>query len=184
MSAGTTSTFRNASAPIHSRIDALEILRHLSYKHLVAALSLGFALRLFFVIHFPFYAGDTKFYDELARNLLDHKVYGLFVRGQLTPVDMRMPGYPVFLSGLYAAFGRSSKAVMFFQAFIDLLTCVLTAVIAGLIAPAASKIRVCHHSFVDGRTLSVHSKLLCRTPYRSPRNLSHNSGSITFLDGL
>jgi len=142
MSAGTTSTFRNASAPIHSRIDALEILRHLSYKHLVAALSLGFALRLFFVIHFPFTAGDTKFYDELARNLLDHRVYGLFVRGQLTPVDMRMPGYPLFLSGLYAAFGRSSKAVMFFQAFMDLLTCVLTAVIAGSIAPAASKIRV------------------------------------------
>jgi hypothetical protein len=123
-------------------MDALEILRHLSYKHLVAALSLGFALRLFFVIHFPFYAGDTKFYDELARNFLDHRVYGLFVRGQLTPVDMRMPGYPVFLSGLYAVFGRSSKAVMFFQAFIDVLTCVLTAVIAGLIAPVQSKIRV------------------------------------------
>jgi hypothetical protein len=142
MSAGTASTFRDARPPIHSGIDALEILRHLSYKHLVAALSLGFALRLFFVIRFPFYAGDTKFYDELARNLLDHRVYGLFVRGQLTPVDMRMPGYPVFLSGLYSVFGRSSKAVMFFQAFIDLLTCVLTAVIAGLLTPAASKIRV------------------------------------------
>jgi len=125
-----------------SRWGALDILRHVSYKHLVAALSLGLALRLFFVIHFPFYAGDTKFYDELARNLLDHGVYGLFVRGQLTPVDMRMPGYPVFLSGLYAAFGRSSKAVMFFQAFIDLLSCVLTAVIAGLIAPTDSKKRV------------------------------------------
>src|ERR1700693_5869659 len=142
MSAGTTSTFRNASAPIHSRIDALEILRHLSYKHLVAALSLGFALRLFFIIHFPFYAGDTKFYDELARNLLDHGVYGLFVTGQLTPVDMRMPGYPVFLAGLYTAFGRTIKAVMVVQACIDLITCVLTALIAGMIAPVHSKTRV------------------------------------------
>jgi len=142
MSAGTAFILPDANAPIGSRIDALEILGHLSYKHLVAALSLGLALRLFFVIHFPFYAGDTKFYDELARNLLDHRIYGLFVRGQLTPVDMRMPGYPLFLSGLYAAFGRSSKVVMVFQAFIDLLSCVLTAVIAGLIAPAARKIRV------------------------------------------
>jgi hypothetical protein len=142
MSAGTAFKLRDANAPIGSRIEALEILRHLSYKHLVAALSLGLALRLFFVIHFPFYAGDTKFYDELARNLLDHRVYGLFVRGQLTPVDMRMPGYPLFLSGLYAVFGRSTKAVMVFQAFIDLLSCLLTAVLAGLIAPTASKIRV------------------------------------------
>jgi 4-amino-4-deoxy-L-arabinose transferase-like glycosyltransferase len=142
MSARTASTFRNASAPIQSRIGALGILRHLSYKDLAAALSLGLALRVFFVIHFPFYAGDTRFYDELARNLLDHGVYGLFVRGQLTPVDMRMPGYPLFLSGLYAALGRSSAAVMFFQVFIDLITCVLTAVIAGLIAPADYSIRV------------------------------------------
>ncbi len=142
MSAGATSTSRDANAPIGSKIDALEILRHLSYRHLVAALSLGLVLRLFFVFHFPFYAGDTKFYDELARNLLDHRIYGLFVRGQLTPVDMRMPGYSLFLSGLYSALGRSSKAVMVFQTFIDLLTCVLTAVIAGLIAPAASKIRI------------------------------------------
>ena len=141
MSAGTTFTFRDAGAASDARNDALDILRHLSYKHLVAALLLGLALRLFFVLHFPFYAGDTKFYDELARNLLDHRVFGLFVRGQLTPVDMRMPGYPVFLSGLYAAFGRSSKVVMVCQAFIDLMTCVLTAVIAGLIAPVRSKIR-------------------------------------------
>lgn len=142
MFAGTTFTLRDASAPMPSECGALDILRHVSYKHLLAALSLGLALRLFFVVHFPFYAGDTKFYNELARNLLDHGVYGLFVRGQLTSVDMRMPGYPLFLSGLYAALGRSSKAVMFFQAFIDLFTCVLTAVITGLIAPADSKMRV------------------------------------------
>src|ERR1700684_3073683 len=107
MSAGTTFTSRDANAATGASHSALEIFRHLSYRHLVAALSLGLALRLFFIIHFPFYAGDTKFYDELARNLLDHRVYGLFVRGQLTPVDMRTPGYPLFLSGLYAAFRRS-----------------------------------------------------------------------------
>src|ERR1700722_13255533 len=142
MPAGTTFISRDANAATGASHNALEIFRRLSYWHLVAALSLGLALRLFFIIHFPFYAGDTRFYDELARNLLDRRVYGLFVNGQLTPVDMRMPGYPVFLAGLYAAFGRSIKAVMVVQACIDLITCVLTALIAGMIAPVHSKTRV------------------------------------------
>jgi hypothetical protein len=141
MSAGVA-FIRDANSPIGFHIDALEIFRHLSYRHLAAALSLGLALRLFFIIHFPFYAGDTKFYDELARNLLDHRVYGLFVNGQLTPVDMRMPGYPMFLAGLYATFGRSIRAVMVVQACIDLITCVLTGLLAGMIAPVNSKTRV------------------------------------------
>jgi hypothetical protein len=142
MPAGTTFTSPDANAATGASYNPLEIFRHLSYWHLLAALSLGLALRLFFIIHFPFYAGDTKFYDELARNLLDHRVYGLFVHGQLTPVDMRMPGYPVFLAGLYAAFGRSIRSVMVVQACIDLITCVLTALIAGMIAPINSKTRV------------------------------------------
>jgi hypothetical protein len=142
MSAGTTFTSSDANAATGASYNPLEIFRHLSYWNLLAALSLGLALRLFFIIHFPFYAGDTKFYDELARNLLDHRVYGLFVHGQLTPVDMRMPGYPVFLAGLYATFGRSIRAVMVVQACIDLITCVLTALIAGMIAPVNTKTRV------------------------------------------
>jgi hypothetical protein len=142
MPAGTTFISRDADAATGTSYNSLEIFRHLSYWHLLAALSLGLALRLFFIIYFPFYAGDTKFYDELARNLLDHRVYGLFVHGQLTPVDMRMPGYPVFLAGLYATFGRSIRAVMVVQACIDLITCVLTALIAGMIAPVRSKTRV------------------------------------------
>ncbi len=142
MPAGTTFISRDADAATGTSYNSLEIFRHLSYWHLLAALSLGLALRLFFIIYFPFYAGDTKFYDELARNLLDHRVYGLFVHGQLTPVDMRMPGYPVFLAGLYSTFGRSIRAVMVVQACIDLITCVLTALIAGMIAPINSKTRV------------------------------------------
>ena len=66
----------------------------ISYRHLAAALLCGLALRLYFIAHFPFYSGDTKFYEELARNWLDHGIYGLFVNGQLMPVDQRMPGYP------------------------------------------------------------------------------------------
>jgi len=104
-----------------------------------AALLIGFALRLFFIFKFSPYSGDTKFYEELARNWLYHGVYGLFVRGQLSPVDMRMPGYPAFLAAVYAVFGRSDKAVMIAQAVIDLGTCVLAAVIAACLAPPSRR---------------------------------------------
>jgi len=111
----------------------------ISYGHLAVALLCGIVLRLFFVTRFPFHAGDTKFYEELARNWLDHGVYGLFIQGQLTVVDQRMPGYPAFLATVYSIFGRTRSAVMFVQAAVDLATCVIAAMIAGRIAPARKK---------------------------------------------
>jgi hypothetical protein len=111
----------------------------ISYRHLVVALLCGLALRLYFIAHFPFYSGDTKFYEELARNWLDHGVYGLFVNGQLMPVDQRMPGYPAFLALIYSTFGHSGIAVMLAQAAFDLVTCILAALIVSRIAPAAKK---------------------------------------------
>jgi hypothetical protein len=113
--------------------------RIFSYTQLGLALLAGLALRLYFIVHFPFYAGDTKFYEELARNWLDHGVYGLFVMGQLVPVDMRTPGYPGFLAAIYFLLGRGSRVVMLVQAFLDLGTCVLTALIAAQLAPASRR---------------------------------------------
>ena len=98
----------------------------------------GLTLRLYFIVHFPFYAGDTKFYEELARNWVDHGVYGLYVMGRLVPVDMRSPGYPGFLAAIYFLLGRGSRAVMLVQAFLDLGTCVLTALIAAELVAASS----------------------------------------------
>jgi hypothetical protein len=113
--------------------------RPFSYRHLAAALLAGLALRLLFIVHFPFEAGDTHFYGELARNWLDHGTYGLFVHGQLTPVDMRMPGYPAFLAVIYAIFGQAGKAVLIVQAIIDLMTCVLAALIAARLSTASRR---------------------------------------------
>lgn len=110
-----------------------------SYRHLAFALLVGLALRLFFIAHFTAYAGDSQFYQELARNWLDHGVYGRFFLGHLSPVDMRMPGYPAFLAGVYAFFGRADKTVMLVQVFVDLMTCVLVALIAARLAPARNK---------------------------------------------
>jgi hypothetical protein len=113
--------------------------RPFSYTQLGSALAAGLALRLFFIWHFPFNSGDTKFYEELARNWLDHGVYGLYVRGTLTAVDMRVPGYPAFLATIYFVTGRSARVVMVAQAFVDLATCVLAALIAARLAPVSRR---------------------------------------------
>jgi hypothetical protein len=115
------------------------------YKHFLPALLAGLALRLFFIWRFPFYSGDTAYYEELARNWLYHHVYGFYSHGQLLPSDERAPGYPAFLAGIYILAGQGRKAVMLAQAFLDLATCVLAACIAsGLAAdaPEATRNRV------------------------------------------
>jgi 4-amino-4-deoxy-L-arabinose transferase-like glycosyltransferase len=114
--------------------------RPFSCTQLGAALAAGLALRLFFIWRFPFYSGDTKFYQELARNWLEHGVYGLYVRGALTAVDMRVPGYPAFLAAIYFAIGRSARVVMVAQALLDLGTCVMAALIASRLAPVSRRV--------------------------------------------
>src|SRR5712692_4561847 len=114
-------------------------------KHLAPALLAGLALRLFFISHFPFYSGDTAYYEELARNWLYHGVYGFYSHGQLLPSDARAPGYPAFLAGIYFLAGTGRKAVMLTQSFVDLATCILAAGIADRLAagaPDATRSRV------------------------------------------
>lgn len=109
----------------------------------LGAVLAAIALRIYFVWQFPFFeAGDTPIYQELAQNWLRHGVYGLDVLGRIQPVDIRVPGYPAFLAGIYAVFGESARAVMLAQAGIGVLTCVLAAALAAVIAPKASKSRV------------------------------------------
>lgn len=109
------------------------------YKHLAPALFAGLALRLFFIWRFPFYSGDTAYYEELARNWLYHGVYGFYSHGQLLPSDARGPGYPAFLAAIYFLAGTGRMAVMLAQAFLDLATCILAAGIAARLAGGASK---------------------------------------------
>jgi len=115
------------------------------YKHLLPALLAGLLLRLFFIWRFPFYSGDTAYYEELARNWLHHGVYGFCSHGQLLPSDARTPGYPAFLAIIYFLAGPGRKAVMLVQAIVDLATCALAAGIAVRLAasmPEPSRSRV------------------------------------------
>jgi hypothetical protein len=108
------------------------------YKHLLPALLAGLALRLFFICRFPFYSGDTAYYEELARNWLYHGVYGFYSHGRIVASDARGPGYPAFLAAIYFLAGSGRKAVMLAQAFLDLATCVVAAGIASRLAADAS----------------------------------------------
>jgi len=108
----------------------------------LAALT-GLALRLFFVLKFPVTdSGDAPFYIELAWNWLKKGVYGFPVNGQLTAVDMRLPGYPAFLAAVFAVAGNSPRAAMVAQAILDLAGCFIIALIAARLAPVASRRRV------------------------------------------
>lgn len=111
--------------------------------NLALAVSAGLALRLYFILKFPVTdSGDAPFYIELAWNWLKHGVYGFPVNGHLTPVDMRVPGYPAFLAAIFTFAGRSPRAVMLTQALVDLATCFLIALIAARVAPLAARRRV------------------------------------------
>jgi hypothetical protein len=105
------------------------------FSHPLTALGIGFLLRLFFVFRLPSTAGDTPLYEALASNWLRFGVYGIPVGGSITPLDIRMPGYPAYLALIQATTGRSTEAarlwVMLGQVFLDLAACI---VIAGIAA--------------------------------------------------
>jgi hypothetical protein len=108
----------------------------------LAALT-GLGLRIFFVLKFPVTdSGDSPFYIELAWNWLKNGVYGFAVNGRLTPVDMRVPGYPAFLAAIFAFAGNSPRATMAAQAVLDVAGCFLIALIAARLAPESSRRRV------------------------------------------
>jgi hypothetical protein len=102
------------------------------------ALAAGLCLRLYFVLKFPANSGDTVLYEQIATNWLKHHVYAMTIGGQITPVDLRMPGYPAFLAIIYALTGRTGENarlwVMLAQIAVDLLSCLVIARLAALFA--------------------------------------------------
>jgi hypothetical protein len=107
------------------------------FSHPLAALIAGFGLRLYFVLKFPATSGDTVLYEQIATNWLKHHVYAMDVVGAITPVDLRMPGYPAFLAIVYALTGRTGADarlwVMLAQIGVDLLSCPIIARLAALL---------------------------------------------------
>jgi energy-coupling factor transporter transmembrane protein EcfT len=104
----------------------------------LVALAAGLCLRLYFVLKFPANSGDTVLYEQIAANWLKHHAYAMTVGGQITPVDLRMPGYPAFLAIIYGLAGRTGEGarlwIMLAQVGVDLLSCLAMARLAVLLA--------------------------------------------------
>jgi 4-amino-4-deoxy-L-arabinose transferase-like glycosyltransferase len=99
------------------------------------------ALRILFVLRLPGVTSDSFVYGDIAKNWLQHGIYGLTGRNEISPTYIRLPGYPAFLAVVFAIFGMEHyRAVLILQVFVDIGTCFLIADIARrVISPAAVK---------------------------------------------
>lgn len=96
----------------------------------------AFALRLFFIFRFPAITADSFVYGDIARNWLQHGVYGLS-GDVLSPTYIRVPGYPTVLAAIFALFGMEHyRAALVVQMFFDVGTCFLIADMARRVISA------------------------------------------------
>ena len=98
-------------------------------------------LRLICFFWFSRVTNDSFVYGDIAKNWLQHGVYGLSAPDGPAPTLIRLPGYPAFLAAVFAIFGMEHyRAVIFLQLFVDLGTCFLIADMARrLISDRAAK---------------------------------------------
>lgn len=116
------------------------VRRNLRFFLLFSAAAL--LLRLFFLLRFPGVVNDSFIYGDIAKNWLQHGIYGLSGPDEISPTYIRLPGYPAFLAFIFAIFGMEHyRAVLVVQMFVDLGTCFLCADIAlRMLGPKAAKI--------------------------------------------
>ena len=97
-------------------------------KFFVGLTLLGLAARLFLVFRAPGVVDDSRLYADIARNWLQHGVYGITNSGAIVPTLSRLPGYPAFLAAIFSLFGSDNfRAVMIVQVVFDLAGCFLIA---------------------------------------------------------
>jgi 4-amino-4-deoxy-L-arabinose transferase-like glycosyltransferase len=118
-----------------------ELLRKYSRFFLIATIA-AVALRLLFIFRFPGVTSDSFVYGDIAKNWLQHGIYGLSGVNEVSPTYIRLPGYPAFLAAVFAIFGMEHyRAVLVLQMFIDIGTCFLVADLARrLISPRAAQV--------------------------------------------
>src|SRR5436309_2675022 len=64
--------------------------------------------------------GDSLVYSRMAKNLLEQDVFSADEQAPFTPTFIRMPGYPLFVAGVYYLFGHDNNtAVRIVQAVFD-----------------------------------------------------------------
>jgi hypothetical protein len=89
------------------------------------------ALRLFFYFKFPHVTGDSLIYGDIAKNWLNHGIYGLTHSNGVYPTLIRLPGYPAFLAACFVLFGNEHyNAVLLVQTGVDIFGCFFIADLA------------------------------------------------------
>src|SRR5439155_3566972 len=104
-----------------------ELVRQ-NFRYFLLAILAAIALRLFFVFRFPGVTTDSFVYGDIAKNWLQHGIYGLSGTEEISPTYIRLPGYPAFLAFIFAIFGMEHyRAVLVAQMFVDIGTCFIIA---------------------------------------------------------
>ena len=119
-------------------------MRQLVRQHLrffLLATLAGVGLRLLFIFRFPGVTTDSFVYGDIAKNWLQHGIYGLSGPDEISATYIRLPGYPAFLAAVFAIFGMEHyRAVLMVQLVVDIGTCLVIADITRrLISPSAAK---------------------------------------------
>ena len=104
-----------------------ELVRN-NLRYFLWATLAAIALRLLFIFRFPALLTDSFVYGDIAKNWLQHGIYGLSGPDEITPAYIRLPGYPAFLAAVFAVFGMEHyRAVLVVQMFVDIGTCFVIA---------------------------------------------------------
>ena len=102
----------------------------------------GLAFRFFLVFRAPGVVDDSRLYADIAKNWLQHGIYGITNSGAIMPTLSRLPGYPAFLAAIFWVFGSDNfRAVLLVQVLFDLAICFLIADMAfRLFSERAAKV--------------------------------------------
>src|SRR5262249_22804983 len=120
-------TFRGELPKTRYSLPVRELVRKHPRFFLVVVLA-AIVLRLGIILFFPAVVDDSKIYADIAKNWLQHGVYGVTDGDTVAPTLARLPGYPAFLALVFAIFGVDHfRAVLIVQMLVDLGTCFLIA---------------------------------------------------------
>jgi hypothetical protein len=105
------------------------LITHRNFFLLATAAAL--ALRLLLYFRFSHVIGDSLIYGDIARNWLNHGIFGLTHAEGVRPTWIRLPGYPAFLAVCFVLFGSEHyHAVLLVQIVVDIAACFFMADLA------------------------------------------------------
>ena len=85
-------------------------------------------------------ADDGRVYSQIGRNVVEQHIYSHSEAAPYEPTLIRVPGYPLFIAGIYKVFGHTNNgAVRITQALVDTGSCALVALLAWLWQPDEKK---------------------------------------------